>query len=187
MYDQKTHRGRNHFRSYYLKGFTTEKILKRHVKYCFKINVNPMMAMSKKGENFKFKKHKWKIKSPVITCVGFPSILVPKDNGMQNAEKSQTKKYKKHVASSYGNKFVNVDVNGDVKVRDHCHFTGTYRSSTYRDCNINIKLNHRIPIVFYNLNNYDSHFITQKIDKFNLKINVIPNELRKIYELYHQQ
>ena len=88
MYDQKTHRGRNHFRSYYLKGFTTEKILKRHVKYCFKINVNPMMAMSKKGENFKFKKHKWKIKSPVITCVGFPSILVPKDNGMQNVEKS---------------------------------------------------------------------------------------------------
>ena len=47
-----------------------------------------MIAMSKKGENFKFKKHKWKLKSPVITCVGFPSILVPKDNGMQNAEKS---------------------------------------------------------------------------------------------------
>ena len=88
MYDQKTYRGRNHFCSYYLKGFSTEKVLKRHVKDCFKINVNPIIVMSKKGENFKFKKHKWKIKSPVITWVGFQSILVPKDNGMQNAEKS---------------------------------------------------------------------------------------------------
>ena len=88
MYDQKTHRGRNHFCSYYIKGFSTEKVLKRHVKDCFKINVNLIIVMSKKVENFKFKKHKWKIKSPVITCVGFQSILVPNDNGMKNAEKS---------------------------------------------------------------------------------------------------
>ena len=29
-----------------------------------------------------------------------------------------------------------------VKVRDHCHFTGRYWGSVYRDCNINVKLNH---------------------------------------------
>ena len=27
--------------------------------------------------------------------------------------------------------------NGDVKVRDHCHITGTYRGSVHRDLNIN--------------------------------------------------
>ena len=69
---------------------------------------------------------------------------------------------------------VNVYVNGDVKVRDHCHITGKYR-----DCNINVKLNHKIPVVFHNLKNYDSHLIMQELGKFSFKINVIPNKLEK--------
>ena len=36
----------------------------------------------------------------------------------------------------------------DVKVRDHCHITGKCRVSAHRYCNINLKLNHKIPIVF---------------------------------------
>ena len=42
-------------------------------------------------------------------------------------------------------------VDGDVKVRDHCHITGKYRSSAHRDCNINVKLNHKVPTVFFKL------------------------------------
>ena len=38
----------------------------------------------------------------------------------------------------------------DVKVRDHCHITGKYTGSVYIDCNINIRLNHKIPVVFHN-------------------------------------
>ena len=30
----------------------------------------------------------------------------------------------------------------DFKVRDNYHITGKYRGSAYRDCNINLKLNH---------------------------------------------
>ena len=41
--------------------------------------------------------------------------------------------------------------NNDVKVRDHCHILG----------------------------NYNSHLILQELGKFNLKINVIRNELEK--------
>ena len=67
----------------------------------------------------------------------------------------------------------------DVKVRDHCHITGKYRGSSHRDCNINLKLNHKIPVVFHNLKSYDSHPIMQEIGKFNLKINVMPNRLEK--------
>ena len=55
----------------------------------------------------------------------------------------------------------NAYVDGDAKVRDYCHITGKYTSSTHRDCNINDKLNHRIPVVFRNLKNYDSHLIMQ--------------------------
>ena len=42
-------------------------------------------------------------------------------------------------------------VDGDVKVRDHCHITGKYGSSAHRDCNINVKLNHKVPTVFFKL------------------------------------
>ena len=42
-------------------------------------------------------------------------------------------------------------VDTDVKVRDHFHITGKYRSSAHRDCNINVKLNQIIPAVFHNL------------------------------------
>ena len=47
----------------------------------------------------------------------------------------------------------------DVKVRDNCHINGKYRSSAHRDSNINLKLNHKIPVVFRNLKNYDCHLL----------------------------
>ena len=46
-------------------------------------------------------------------------------------------------------------VEGHVKVRDHCHIIVNYRGSSHRYCNIKIKLNHKIPIVFNNLMNCD--------------------------------
>ena len=51
--------------------------------------------------------------------------------------------------------------------------------SVHRDCNINVKLNHKIPVVFHSLKNCDSYLIMQELDKFNLKINVVPNGLEK--------
>ena len=70
-------------------------------------------------------------------------------------------------------------VDGDIKVKDHCHIAGKCRGSAHRDCNINVKLNHKIPVVFHNLKNYDSHLNMKELGKFNLKINVIPNGLEK--------
>ena len=67
----------------------------------------------------------------------------------------------------------------DVKVRDHCHITRKYRSCAHRDCNSNVKLNHKIPVVFHNLKNYGSHLLMHELGKFNLKMNVIPNGLEK--------
>ena len=73
----------------------------------------------------------------------------------------------------------NVYVHGDVKVRDHCHISEKYRGSAHEDCNIKVKLNHKIPFVFRNLKNYASHLIMQELDKLILKRNVKPNELEK--------
>ena len=71
------------------------------------------------------------------------------------------------------------DFDGDVKLRDHCYIPGKYRGSGHRDCNIKVKLNHKIPIVFYNLKSYVSHLTMHEIGKFSFKRNVIPNGLEK--------
>ena len=64
-------------------------------------------------------------------------------------------------------------IDTDVKVRDYCHIIGKYRGSAHRGCNINLKLNHKIPIIFNNLRNHDSHLIIQELGKFNLKLSDI--------------
>ena len=70
-------------------------------------------------------------------------------------------------------------VDNDVKVTYYSHITEKYRGSTHVDCNINLKLNHKIPVIFHNLTDYDSHLIMQELGKFNLKINVMQNGLEK--------
>ena len=73
----------------------------------------------------------------------------------------------------------NIYADGDVKTKIHCHIFRKYRSSAYRDCNTNVKLNHKIPIVFQNLKNYDSHLLIYELGKFYFKINIISNRLEK--------
>ena len=41
-------------------------------------------------------------------------------------------------------------IDDNVKVSAHCHITGKDRGSAHRDFSINLKLNHKIPIVFHN-------------------------------------
>ena len=72
----------------------------------------------------------------------------------------------------YGNNYVD----NDVKVRDHCHISGKFRGSAHGDCNIDLKLNYKIPIAFHNLKSYEFHLIMEELGKFSLKVNVIPKE-----------
>ena len=39
----------------------------------------------------------------------------------------------------------------DIKVRDHCHYTGQYRGPAYVSCNLKYKIPSYIPVVFHNL------------------------------------
>ena len=73
-------------------------------------------------------------------------------------------------------KIINHD---DEKVTDHRHITGKFRGSAHWDCYIKFQLTKKIPLLFHNLKGYDSHLIFSKLNKFNLKINVIPNGLEK--------
>ena len=50
VYDYTLNRERIHFCCYYLQTISTEKILKRYVKVCFKINGKKITMMPKKDE-----------------------------------------------------------------------------------------------------------------------------------------
>ena len=69
--------------------------------------------------------------------------------------------------------------NDDEKVRDHCHITSKFRGAAHWDCNINFQLTKKVPVIFHNLKGYDSHLIFCELNKFDVKISVIPNGLEK--------
>ena len=69
-----------------LQAFSTEEILKRDIKDCFKINNMQRIMITKKDEYVKFRNCERKIKSLFIIYADFESILVSEDNGEQNPE-----------------------------------------------------------------------------------------------------
>ena len=92
-----------------MQAFSTEEILKLHIKDCFKINGKQRIIIPKKGEYFKFKSYDRKIKPPFMIYTNFESISVPEDNGKQNPKEFYKNKYQKDIACCYGYKLVCVD------------------------------------------------------------------------------
>ena len=60
------------------------------------------------------------------------------------------------------------------KVRDHCHVTGKFRTVAHNECNINLRLPRKLPIIFNNLQGYDGHIIFKELNNFNVDIALIP-------------
>ena len=69
--------------------------------------------------------------------------------------------------------------NDNEKARYHCHVTGKYRGAAQWSCNVNLPLTKNVPVIFHNLRGYDSYLIFCDLDKFDAKISVIPNGLKK--------
>ena len=67
----------------------------------------------------------------------------------------------------------------DENVRDHCHVTGKFRGAAHWSCNINFQLTKKVPLIFHSLRGFDSHLIFRELNKFDVKISVIPNGLEK--------
>ena len=63
--------------------------------------------------------------------------------------------------------------NDEEKVRDHCHVTSKSRGAADWNCNI------KDSVTFHDFSSYDSHLIFTELDKFDVKIDVIPNGLEK--------
>ena len=67
----------------------------------------------------------------------------------------------------------------DEKVRDHCHIAGNFRGPPHWSCNINYQLTKKVPVIFHNLRGYGSHLIFSELNKFNVKLDILPNGLEK--------
>ena len=65
------------------------------------------------------------------------------------------------------------------KIRDHCHVTGKCRGAAHWICNINLQLTKKIPVIFHNLRGYSCRLTFNELNKFDVKIDVIPNGLEK--------
>ena len=65
------------------------------------------------------------------------------------------------------------------KVRDHYHVTGKFRGAGHWSCKKNLQLTKKVPVIFHNLRCYDSHLVFHELNKFDVKIDVIPNGIGK--------
>ena len=60
------------------------------------------------------------------------------------------------------------------KVRDHCHLTGRYRGAAHNKCNLAIRNPKFVPVVFHNLEGYDSHLFIKNLGVTKGEVNCIP-------------
>ena len=72
--------------------------------------------------------------------------------------------YKQNVCYICKKEFIiNYDDKKYYKDRDHCHFTGKYRSAAHNIYNLRYDTPKEIPVVFHNCSKYVYHFIIKEL------------------------
>ena len=66
-----------------------------------------------------------------------------------------------------------------LKVRDHCHFTREYRGAAHNQCNLKCRKPLTLPVLFHNLQGYDSHLFIKQLAKVSGKLSCIPSTEEK--------
>lgn len=68
----------------------------------------------------------------------------------------------------------------DAPVKDHCHFSGKFRSVLCNTCNLQRQSQKFIPVYLHGSSKYDNHFIIKQLGCDQREITVIPNTSEKL-------
>ena len=251
LYNENKHKGRTHFCSNCLHGFTTKALCTKHSELCLNNEALTIEMPTEEDKFMQFRQVKKMLKVPFVVYADFECILVPMPSDINKSDKQEEKdeggKRKKmnlHRPCGYSYLLVS-DVEGDLpsdivtysgenvlehfftemltlgdklmtrlktkkeivmteenlehyrttdvchicedlikdpeqKVRDHCHLTGKYRGPAHSRCNLNYRLPKFIPVLFHNLEGYDSHLLMQELGKYKDKrVTCIPKNMEK--------
>lgn len=84
--------------------------------------------------------------------------------------------YNENICHICGKEFIP----GEIKTRDHCHYSGHIRGLAHQSCNINMRATYFLPVIIHNAKNYDNHLILKHIpENYVQNIHIIPVNLEK--------
>ena len=83
------------------------------------------------------------------------------------------KQWKKYMRSTKCHICYKPFTQTNLKVRDHCHYTGLYRGPTHLLCNLRYKIPSYIAVVFHNLSGYDAHLFIRELGAHTSEMGVI--------------
>ena len=113
----------------------------------------------------KNKKKKWFCKN-CLQCFSSDRVLIKHKENRFSINSKQSAKLEKGTI-----KFENYFKQIPVPFKIYADF----------ECNSkSVQLTKKVPVIFHNLRGCDSHLIFNKLDKFDVKINVIPNSMDSI-------
>ena len=141
---------------------------------CFDDNLYPpkLKRYTKRYEDedlgLKFAKSLQKETRKIFNKFKFPVRMIFRDEDIKDFENAKT-------CYGCGKEFKDKK----EKVRDHCHYTGKYRGAACVSCNSKMKNPKFIPVVFHNLQNYDSHLFIKSLGLTEGEINCIPKTEEK--------
>ena len=69
----------------------------------------------------------------------------------------------------------------NLKVRDHCHYTGLYRGPAHSLCTLRYKIPFYIPVVFHNLSGYDAHLFIRELGAHTSEMGHVREEQRRLH------
>ncbi len=103
----------------------------------------------------------------------------PKGMIISDHEKYQHEKAKKCYACEveFGTTRINERTKKEEKVtkcRDHCHITGKYSGAACDRCNFRMRVPKFVPVLFHNLEGYDSHLFVKSLGLTEGDIRCIP-------------
>ena len=183
-----------------LQCFSSENVLIKHKEDCLSINGKQSVKLEK--GTIEFENYFKQIPVPFKVYADFECNL----EGVESYEGSYTNKYQDHVLCSFSYKVACIDDRFSKPVVVFRGENAAYEFikaiyKEYKYCKnvmnkhlnknlimrevwligvvTNFQLTKKVPVIFHNLRGYNSHLIFCELNKFDVKIRVIPNGLEK--------